>query len=86
MRHAAVHLRGDTLFVFWSRAGDTPEHILVSTVDVSGDWSSWRNSAARSLLKPDRRPWEGADLPLEPSVWRDAVNAIRVNQLRDPAN
>ena len=82
MRHAAVHLRGDTLFVFWSRAGDTPEHILVSTVDVSGDWSGWRNSAARSLLKPER-PWEGADLPLEPSV-RDAVN-IRVNQLRDPA-
>ena len=81
MRHAAVHLRGNTLFVFWSRAGDTPEHILVSTVDVSGDWSGWRNGAARSLLKPER-PWEGADLPLEPSV-RDAVN-IRVNQLRDP--
>ena len=82
MRHAAVYLRGDTLFVFWSRAGDTPEHILVSTIDVSSDWSGWRNSAARSLLKPER-PWEGADLPLEPSV-RDAVN-VRVNQLRDPA-
>lgn len=82
MRHAAVHLHGSTLFVFWSRAGDTPEHILVSTVDVSGDWSGWRNSAERSLLKPERS-WEGADLPLEPSV-RDAVN-VRVNQLRDPA-
>ena len=82
MRHAAVYLRGDTLFVFWSRAGDTPEHILVSTLDVSGDWSSWRESGTRSLLKPERL-WEGADLPLEPSV-RDAVN-IRVNQLRDPA-
>ena len=82
MRHAAVYLRGDTLFVFWSRAGDTPEHILVSTVDVSGDWSGWRESGTHSLLKPER-PWEGADLPLEPSV-RDAVN-VRVNQLRDPA-
>ena len=82
MRHAAVHLRGSTLFVFWSRAGDVPEHILASTVDVSGDWRGWRNSAERSLLKPER-PWEGAGLPLEPSV-RDAVN-VRVNQLRDPA-
>ena len=82
MRHAAVYLHGSTLFVFWSRAGDTPEHILVSTGDVSGDWGDWRNSAERSLLKPER-PWEGADLPLEPSI-RDAVN-IRVNQLRDPA-
>lgn len=82
MRHAAVYLRGSTLFVFWSRAGDTPEHILASTVDVSGDWGGWRNSAERSLLKPER-PWEGADLPLEPSI-RDAVN-VRVNQLRDPA-
>ena len=35
----------------------------MSTVDVSGDWSGWRNSAERSLLKPER-PWEGADLPL----------------------
>ena len=82
MRHAAVHLRGDTLFVFWSRAGDAPEHILASTIDVSGDWRGWRNSTERSLLKPER-PWEGAGLPIEPSV-RDAVN-VRVNQLRDPA-
>ena len=49
---------------------------------MSGDWSGWRNSEERSLLKPER-PWEGADLPLEPSI-RDAVN-VRVNQLRDPA-
>ena len=82
MRHSALLKRGDTLYVFWTRVGDTPEHILLTEVDISGDWSTWSAGDPVSVLRPDE-PWEGADRPLVPSV-RDAIN-VRVNQLRDPA-
>ena len=82
MRHSAVLKRGETLYVFWSRVGDTPEHILLTKVDISGDWSTWSASDPETVLFP-QEVWEGANLPLVPSV-RDAIN-VRVNQLRDPA-
>ena len=31
----------------WPRAGEAPERILHATVDLSGDWSGWRESAIR---------------------------------------
>jgi hypothetical protein len=82
MRHAALLLRGDTLHVFWSRVGDAPERILLSTIDVSGPWEGWSESAPAEVLRPERR-WEGADAPPEPSVRSVAYG--RANQLRDPA-
>ncbi len=81
-RHCALARRGRTLHVFWSRVGDAPEHVLHSTIELDGDWTDWRPSAPESLLWPER-PWEGADLPIEPSV-RGQVTT-RVHQLRDPA-
>ena len=80
-RHTALRLRGDTLEVFWTRVGDTPESILLSTIDLSGDWMSWRAEGEAVVLRPETA-WEGAGLPLERS-WRGAINAP-VNQLRDP--
>lgn len=82
MRHCAVLVRNDTLFVFWTQVGDAPERILLSTVDLRGDWMRWRESAPIEVLRPERR-WEGADAPLEPSVRSVAYG--KVNQLRDPA-
>ncbi len=82
MRHAALLVRGDTLYVFWTQVGDTPERILLSTIDLSPPWEAWKESAPVELLRPERS-WEGADAPLEPSVRSVAYG--RVNQLRDPA-
>ena len=82
MRHAAVLVRGDTLFVFWTQVGHAPERILLSTVELGGDWRQWRASAPVEVLRPER-PWEGADAPLEPSIRSVAYGAV--NQLRDPA-
>lgn len=82
MRHAAVMLRGDTLYVFWTQVGDTPERILLSTVDLRGDWMGWTESEPVEVLRPERS-WEGADAPLEPSVRSVAYGMV--NQLRDPA-
>jgi hypothetical protein len=82
MRHCAVQQRGDTLFVYWTRVGDAPERILLSTVEMSGSWSEWRAGDPIDVLSPEH-DWEGVDRPLVASV-RDAIN-VRVRQLRDPA-
>jgi hypothetical protein len=82
MRHAALLKRGDTLHVFWTQVGDAPESILVSQIDLAGDWHSWRDGPATVVLKPERA-WEGADAANEPSVRSTAYGVV--NQLRDPA-
>ena len=82
MRHAALLQRDDTLYVFWTQVGDTPESILLSTIDLSQDWTEWCNSEPTIVLRPEFA-WEGADAPNEPSVRSTAYG--HVNQLRDPA-
>lgn len=82
MRHSAVQLVGDCLRVFYSNAGDAPERILCSTIDVSGDWREWRNSAAQVVLEPDAE-YEGGELQIEES--KRGASRKRVRQLRDPA-
>ena len=82
MRHSALLLRGDTLYVFWTQVGtDPPERILLSTIDLSPDWMEWRETEPVEVLRPERS-WEGADAPLEPSVRSTAYGVV--NQLRDP--
>ena len=80
MRHAAVPVRDGRLHVFWTRAGDAPESILHSTVELDDDWSTLSESSP--VLRPEL-DWEGVDAPLEPSRRSTAYG--HVNQLRDPA-
>lgn len=82
MRHSAVMVRDDQLYVFWTRVGDAPESIMLSTIKLTDDWMNWQESEALVVLKPEY-PWEGANAPIEPSVRSTAYG--RVNQLRDPA-
>lgn len=82
MRHAALRLRGDRLDVFYSNAGDCPEHILRAQITLTGAWEAWQASSPISVIWPET-DYEGADLPLEPSA-RGAIHT-RVRQLRDPA-
>ena len=81
MRHSAVLKRGDRLSVFWTQRTAAPERVLLSTIDLRGDWTGWMESAPVEVLRPER-PWEGADLPVEPS--RGGSIDVPVNQLRDP--
>ncbi|MFL2762045.1 MAG: hypothetical protein ACJ0A3_03790 [Dehalococcoidia bacterium] len=81
-RHVALLKDGDTLNIFHTFVGDEPESILLSRVDVSGDWMSWNASESQVLLKPERS-YEGGYKVLEPSK-RGPINE-RVMQLRDPA-
>ena len=82
MRHSAVLLRGDTLWVFWTQVGEVPEKILFSTIDLTGDWHQWKESEPVELIRPSF-PWEGSDAPLIESVRSTAYGYV--NQLRDPA-
>jgi hypothetical protein len=82
MRHCALLKKDDVLHVFWTQVGDTPERILLSIIDLSGDWDGWKETEAIEVLRPET-DYEGADAPLEPSVRSIAYG--HVNQLRDPA-
>ncbi len=80
MRHAALLIRGNQLLVFFSRAGDAPERILVSTVDLSTDWTDWKESEPFDVISPEM-DYEGIEYPNKRSRYG---SAIEVRQLRDP--
>ncbi|MFK7803121.1 MAG: hypothetical protein AB8G95_15925 [Anaerolineae bacterium] len=85
MRHSALLKRGDLLYVFWTRIGDAPERILLSKIDLNGDWRSWSAGepvAFKEIHRPTKS-WEGVNLPAEPSKGGGIMRPV--NQLRDPA-
>jgi hypothetical protein len=82
MRHAALLKRGNTMNVFWTQVGQAPERILLSAIDLSTNWSEWKDSGPVEILRPEFS-WEGAHAPNEPSVRSSAYGVV--NQLRDPA-
>lgn len=81
-RHVAVHLLGDTLWVYYSNIGDAPERILRTSMAFNGDWTSWKTSAPEEVLRPEFA-WEGSDAPLVKSKAGAAKG--REHALRDPA-
>jgi len=82
VRHVATVLRGRKLFVFFSAIGDAPERILLSTMDLTGDWQMWKASVPVEMLRP-REPYECPNLPLAPSAPGEIEGPAQ--QLRDPA-
>jgi hypothetical protein len=57
------------------------ERILVSTIDLAGDWQGWKASAPVELLRPEAS-YECADLSTAPSAAGEIEGKAR--QLRDP--
>lgn len=42
VRHSGLLVKDEILYVFYSRVGDNPAHILMSEVDISNDnWDHW---------------------------------------------
>ena len=82
MRHSAVDVEGDRLRVYYTNAGDSPEGILLSTVDMAVDWCEWKASEPVLVLEPETE-YEGAELPAAPSSR--GIVTEKVRQLRDPA-
>ncbi|MEI6948389.1 hypothetical protein V9K67_14425 [Paraflavisolibacter sp. H34] len=81
LRHAAVHLSGDTLYVFYSRIGDAPERIVVSKIPLNGDWTTWTATAPVDVVRPEKE-YEGGNLPVAAS--QPGLYYGNVRQLRDP--
>lgn len=82
VRHVAVDLRGDTLWVYYSRIGDRPERIMVSRIKLDPDWKKWSATYPEDVLKPDMA-YEGSNLPMvtsKPGEVREPAPA-----LQDPA-
>tara|TARA_Y100000385_G_scaffold277652_1_gene324919 strand:- start:894 stop:1892 length:999 start_codon:yes stop_codon:yes gene_type:complete len=82
MRHSALLIREERLYVFFTNRGDEPERIMLSAIELTDDWSEWTTSEPIEVLRPEMG-YEGADLPLEAS--RGGYIDERVHQLRDPA-
>lgn len=81
VRHVGIVLRGDRLFVFFTGIGDAPERVLVSSVDLTADWTAWRASTPVEVIAP-RASYECTDLPNVPSEGGDIDEPAR--QIRDP--
>ncbi len=82
VRHVALLRRADTLYVFFTAIGDNPERVMAVTIELAGDWKTWRASEAVEVLRPEA-PYECPDLPASPSLAGDVKQPVR--QLRDPA-
>lgn len=82
LRHCALRLSGDTLWVFHSRIGDSPERIYFSKIKLTDDWNNWKPTDPVVIAIP-ATPYEGADLPL--TVSREGAAKQRFRELRDPA-
>jgi hypothetical protein len=81
VRHVALVPRGDQLTVFFTKIGDAPEHVMMSTVNLDADPAAWRSGAAVDVLVPSTK-YECVDLPDAPSEAGDINVAAR--QIRDP--
>jgi hypothetical protein len=81
LRHAAVKLIGDTLFVFYSKVGDAPERIVLSKIILNDDWNTWTPSAPVDVAIPTEK-YEGADAPIVAS--KPGLYYGEARQLRDP--
>ena len=81
IRHVALLLRGSRLHVFFTAIGDTPERVMVSTIDLAGDWTAWKASPPADILRPETA-YECTNLPDAPSEAGDI--AVPVRQIRDP--
>jgi hypothetical protein len=82
VRHVALLVKGNTLYVFFSAIGDAPEKILLSTIALAGDWKNWKASVPVEVLSP-YESYECPSLPVVPS--RAGESEGPENALRDPA-
>ena len=61
MRHSALLIRDNRLYVFFSQAGEQPERILLSTVELTEDWLEW-TSITREPICQTNRPEEAISM------------------------
>jgi len=82
IRHLAIKVDNDFLYVFYSCIGHRPERILVSVIKLTNDWiSNWQPSNPIEVLRPEKE-FEGAQLPI--NISESGSAPIPLHELRDP--
>tara|TARA_R110001606_G_scaffold337288_1_gene485336 strand:+ start:180 stop:1706 length:1527 start_codon:yes stop_codon:yes gene_type:complete len=76
MRHAAILVENNKVYIFYSVVGEAPESIYCSQVDIDNNWKLINTEV---ILKPTYN-YEGSDIPLRPSSFGSGIG----NELRDP--
>jgi hypothetical protein len=79
-RHTAVMIKGDYLLIFYSRVGDAPERILMSSVDMSLNCRAWAPSIPIEVIEPEM-DYEGIKYLTTVS---EHGSTVAVRELRDP--
>lgn len=82
IRHVAVDVLGETLHVYFTNIGDTPERVLRSSINLTSNWMEWKAGPPERVLKPETE-YEGAGVPLAAS--KSGRSKARENAVRDPA-
>ena len=82
IRHHALLRYDSQWYVLWTRVGDFPERILLSSLDTPADWQQWSFTETHEIHRA-QKSWEGADIRPQASEYGACMQ--RVNQLRDPA-
>lgn len=70
VRHVALVPRADRLYVFFTVIGDAPERLLMSTTDMTREWTDWRVGAPVDVMRPET-DYECGKLPVAPSAVGD---------------
>ncbi|MBA7629602.1 hypothetical protein ES703_37102 [subsurface metagenome] len=82
-RHFTVRRVGDTVQMLYTRIGDCPERIKMSTIDMSvGDYDVWDPTFPPEEILYAELDWEGGDIV--PTNSQGSTAPENVNQLRDP--
>ena len=81
IRHHAIFSTGGQWYVLWTRVGDRPERILLSTLNTATDWQQWRFDETWEVHRA-QKSWEGADMMPRASEYGSCMEPV--NQLRDP--
>jgi len=77
VRHCDLFVKDETLYIFYSKIGDSPEHIRVCEMDVE----TFETKADYELLRPTQ-DYEGSKANLQPS--KRGRTFQMENQVRDP--
>jgi hypothetical protein len=82
VRHVSLLEDNGLLHIVFSAIGDAPESILYTTVQMKGDWDTWRIGPVSTVLVPETN-YECPHLAVEKSEVGEIDRPAR--QLRDPA-
>lgn len=81
IRHVGILVDGDSLIVCFTRIGDAPESIYLTTIAMRDDGEVWQATPPCLLLSPETG-YEGANLPVSPSQFGMSIRFE--NAVRDP--